>query len=168
MGTPEPPPRLVTDSPPSTPPLMPKTLASTPPWTPLSGTGPTGLSTSMDSRDTRPPSTRTSTSEPTTKTSWDTHMVMVPTQPSAPRDQISPTPVNLTFQPVDTEPVAVEVSTTSTLVTTPPLPTERTLAQTPDTSMDPSSTHPQSCLTMDSFTPSSTPNISESRNLIHE
>merc|ERR1712001_757952 len=111
---------------------MPNLKASAPPWTPSSETGPTGLSTSTDSRDTRPPSTRTSTSVKTTPTSWDTHMVMVPTQPLAPRDQISPTLVRLTSQPVDTELVAVEESTTSTLVTTPPLPTERTLAQTPD------------------------------------
>merc|ERR1712228_981925 len=97
-----------------------------------------------DSRDTRPPSTRTSTSVPTTPTSWDTHLVMVPTQTSPPRVQTSETPVRLTSQPVDSEPVDVVVPTISTLVTTPPLPTERTSAQTPDTSKDPSLTSPQS------------------------
>merc|ERR1719512_462937 len=169
LSTPSPPPLtplllplLVHPLPTSMPHPMLRKLASTPPWTRPSRTGPTTSSIFSDTRDTRPPSTRTSTSELTTPTSWDTHLVMVPTPTSEPRDQISETPVKLTFQPVDTELVDKVVLTTSTLVTTPPLPTERTLAQTPDTSMDPSSTHPQSCLTMDSFTPSSTPNISES------
>merc|ERR1739844_729236 len=136
----------------SVPPPMPKRLASTPPWTRPSRTGPTTSSIFSDTRDTRPPSTRTSTSELTTPTSWDTHLVMVPTPTSEPRDQTSETPVKSTFQPVDKE-----VLTTSTLVTTPPSPTARTSAQTPSSSLAPSSTHPQSWLMMVSFTPSSTP-----------
>merc|ERR1712079_72290 len=101
---------------------MPKVLASAPPWTPRSETGPTTLSTSSVSRDTRPPSTRTSTSVPTTPISSDSHPVMVTTQPSEPRVQTSETLVRLTSQPVDTELVDVVAPTTSTLVTTPPLP----------------------------------------------
>merc|ERR1711881_312431 len=126
--TTEPQPRLVSSSPPSTLHLMPNSQASTRTWTPLSETGPTGLSTSTDSRDTRPPSTRTSTHLVTTPTSWDTHLVMVPTQTSEPRDQTSETLVRLTSQPVDTELVAAVALTTSTPVTTLPSPTERTLA----------------------------------------
>merc|ERR1712220_9410 len=105
-----------------------------------------------------PPWTRPSRTGPTTSSIFsDTHLVMVPTPTSEPRDQTSETPVKLTFQPVDTELVDKEVLTTSTLVTTPPSPTARTSAQTPSSSLAPSSTHPQSWLMMVSFTPSSTP-----------
>merc|ERR1739846_127931 len=106
---PPPPPLLVPPLPNSVPLPMPKRLASTPPWTRPSRTGPTTSSIFSDTRDTRPPSTRTSTSELTTPTSWDTHLVMVPTPTSEPRDQTSETPVKLTFQPVDTELVDKEV-----------------------------------------------------------
>merc|ERR1711997_399247 len=101
-------------------------------------TGLTTLSTSSVSRDTRPPSTRTSTSVPTTPISSDSHLVMVTTQPSEPRVQTSETLVRLTSQPVDTDKEDVVAPTTSTLVTTPPLPTERTSAQTHNISTDPS------------------------------
>merc|ERR1739846_252865 len=96
-----------------------------------------------DTRDTRAQSSRTSTHPVTTQISWATHPEMVPTPISEPRDQTSETPVKSTSQKVDTELVDRVVSTTYTLETTPLSPTASSLAQTPHTSLVPSSTQSQ-------------------------
>merc|ERR1739846_292886 len=101
---------LLTDSLPT---LMLKVLDSPLLWTKPPRTGPTTLSTSVDTRDTRAQSSRTSTHPVTTPTSWATHLEMVSTPILEPRDQTSETLVKPTSQKADTELVDRVVSTTS-------------------------------------------------------